>query len=772
MTSNRPPVANEGFAAGHFALVLGVFIVAAFPEVLLGWESFFYRDYGVLGYPFVYYLQESVRAFELPLWNPFSNCGAPFLAQWGPMVLYPFSLFYVLLPLPWSLGVFCLAHLFLGGLGMYFLARRWTGDRFAASVAGLAFAFNGVSLSCLMWPNYTVALGWMPWVIGWVEQGWREGGRPLWLAALVATFQMLSGVPEVILLTWGLLSAMLLGQLWSNSLSRAWLCARFALLIALVAGLSAAQLLPFFDLLSHSQRGASFATAKWAMPAWGWANLLAPMFHYFMTPQRTFFQAGQEFMTSYYLGSGVLALAILAAWLCRNRRVWLLSTTAAVALLLALGDNGPLYPWLKGVIPLLGLARYPIKFVILSAFAFPLLAAYAVGALQGLSGSWRAREWRPVWFTGIILIALMAGIVWTAFNHPLTYDQPGLTRLNTTWRALGLGLVLGLCLGCASATELRFKRVCQLGMLLTIGLDALTHLPRLTPTISSGAFTPNAVRDLVQFTPPVGHGVGRVMISPGAEQVLNYSGEPDLQKQFLGRRRALWSNLNLLDGIPKVNGSSTLQLREQAEVQSLLYGPRGTNLFGVMDFLNVAHTTAPQSALEWQARSNALPLVSIGQAPRFADGPATLRALAEPAFNPREVVYLPLEARSSLAAERVPDAQVLSSRFTAQQVDVEVQSRRPALLVVAQSYYHRWQATVDGVPAPLWRANHAFQAVAVPAGRHHVTLAYRDPMFGCGAAISGLTLLGCAAGWVRLRKGRRNTGGGQGTEGKQTAGLT
>src|SRR4051812_34315701 len=156
----------------RFGLVLLVGLLAAFPKVLLGLGSFFYRDYGVLGYPFIYYHHESFWRGELALWNPLSNCGAPFLAQWGTMTLYPFSIIYLLFPLPWSLTYFCFGHLALGAFGMYFLARRWTGNHFGCGLAGLAYVFNGVTFSCLLWPNYAVAMGWMPWVILWTERSW------------------------------------------------------------------------------------------------------------------------------------------------------------------------------------------------------------------------------------------------------------------------------------------------------------------------------------------------------------------------------------------------------------------------------------------------------------------------------------------------------------------------------------------------------------------------------------------------------------------------
>src|SRR5262245_8628997 len=74
---------------GLFGLLLGLLIFAAYPEVVLGTHSFFYRDYAQFGYPLAFHLKESFWQGELPLWNPFNNCGLPFLAQWNTMVLYP-----------------------------------------------------------------------------------------------------------------------------------------------------------------------------------------------------------------------------------------------------------------------------------------------------------------------------------------------------------------------------------------------------------------------------------------------------------------------------------------------------------------------------------------------------------------------------------------------------------------------------------------------------------------------------------------------------------
>src|SRR2546425_11240913 len=146
-----------------FAIILAVLLLASFPDVLFGWRSFFTRDFANFGHPLARHVQQSYRAGEIPLWNPYNYAGLPFLAQWNTLALYPPSLIYILLPLPWSLNFFNLLHLYLGGLGMCCLARRWLRDGCAAGVAGAAYAFSGLMVSSLMWPDHVAALGWLPW---------------------------------------------------------------------------------------------------------------------------------------------------------------------------------------------------------------------------------------------------------------------------------------------------------------------------------------------------------------------------------------------------------------------------------------------------------------------------------------------------------------------------------------------------------------------------------------------------------------------------------
>jgi len=75
----------------------------------------------------------------------------------------------------------------------------------------------------------------------------------------------------------------------------------------------------------------------------------------------------------------------------------------------------------------------------------------------------------------------------------------------------------------------------------------------------------------------------------------------------------------------------------------------------------------------------------------------------------------------------------------------ESESDGPGWLLVRSTHARGWRATVDGQPAVLMRADGRHRAVAVPSGRHTVTLRYEPPWLWPGVALTlfaVVTLLG------------------------------
>ena len=145
-----------------------------------------------------------------------------------------------------------------------------------------------------------------------------------------------------------------------------------------------------------------------------------------------------------------------------------------------------------------------------------------------------------------------------------------------------------------------------------------------------------------------------------------------------------------------------------------------------------------------------MPWFSVGQAPVFAGEEATLRALADPRSDFHKVVFLPPEAQSSITARREEAARIVREQFGAAKIVMDVKTPAPALVAISQAWYPNWKAYVDGERVPLWRANEAFEAVQVPAGRHQLSLDYEDATFRWGGVVSIMALVVCMVCWVRF----------------------
>lgn len=738
-------VPSDWLTPGRFALALALLLCAVFPEVLLGTQAFTFRDFGVFGYPNASYHRECFWRGEIPLWNPLNNCGIPFLAQWNTQTLYPLSLVYLLLPLPWSLNLFCLLHIFLAGMGMFFLASRWTGCQVAAAAAGLAFAFGGLTLTTLIWPNILSVLAWMPWVIAAVEQGWKCGGAKLWTGALVAAMQMLAGMPEYALFTW-----MLLVALWAADKPTLKTLGRFAGMVSLVTGLIAAQLLPFLELLVASRRNVMFDPTLWSMPLWGWANFLVPLFHCYRNPQGVYFPELQTLVTSYYVALPALVTGACALVWVRDRRVWLLAAASGLGVALAFGKGSYFYGWLLELCPALAFMRYPIKFVALPAFALPLLAAFGIAHWRSrLAGSKRSRA---LWIILGAVAALVAGILLYAHSHPRPYDDWPATFRNGLWRLAFLAIAVTALV--ASQRENRQQRALGAVMLLAaIALDSLTQVPRHNPTVSPEAYTRGVIATRISVPKP---DEGRAMLGRATHDMLYSTALPDMFDDLVGRRASLFGNCNLMENIATPDGFYAMYLPAQREVWTELYvAPPERFPDGLADFLMLRYLTAPTNAIQWRQRLTAMPLITAGQAPQHLNKETMLSRLVERSFEPRKVVYLPHEAKQALTVASQTDARILSTRFEAGKVGCIIEANEPSLVVISQANYRPWRAFVDGTRTQIWTANYAFQAVQVPAGRHTLKLVYVDRAFQVGAVISTLTGGMFLVAWFHSGRARR-----------------
>jgi hypothetical protein len=144
----------------------------------------------------------------------------------------------------------------------------------------------------------------------------------------------------------------------------------------------------------------------------------------------------------------------------------------------------------------------------------------------------------------------------------------------------------------------------------------------------------------------------------------------------------------------------------------------------------------------------------VPRAVMVAEPGEILRRLASKVHDPRQVALIeepppgppiPPTTRGKGEAEIVYDF--------SETVGIIVRATHPGYLVLADQYYPGWEATVNGIPTPIRRANHAFRLVHVPQGESIVTFRYRPRSVRIGLAITLVTCL-LLLGYVvwKLRK--------------------
>lgn len=90
-----------------------------------------------------------------------------------------------------------------------------------------------------------------------------------------------------------------------------------------------------------------------------------------------------------------------------------------------------------------------------------------------------------------------------------------------------------------------------------------------------------------------------------------------------------------------------------------------------------------------------------------------------------------------------PEERVLCTRRSAYELEYQVRTTQPRLLVLSEVYYpHDWEATVNGAPTPIFPANYILRAVVVPAGESIVRLRSRSAVYERGEYLSTVGSVG------------------------------
>ncbi len=136
------------------------------------------------------------------------------------------------------------------------------------------------------------------------------------------------------------------------------------------------------------------------------------------------------------------------------------------------------------------------------------------------------------------------------------------------------------------------------------------------------------------------------------------------------------------------------------------------------------------------------------------DSSSALKTLCSPEFDARQAVIAigdaPADYRDlssgAASSEFRRDVKIINEGIN--DVEIQVETDRPGVLVLNDSWDDDWKAYIDGAEQPVLRANYAFRGVKAPSGKYVVAFRYRPKLLLTGLILSATSLAiltGCLA---------------------------
>ncbi|NUM55059.1 MAG: YfhO family protein [Candidatus Hydrogenedentes bacterium] len=776
------------------ALLLAVLLVPVFPDVFLRGEVAFPANVIYLYAPWRahmppdlepqnmvletprqanawYYLTaKAMCEGEWPLWNPYQFMGVPLIGSYQTAIFYPPRLMFLLIDdLYVAFTLFILSKLWLGGMLAYVCARYVSLPPAYARFVSIAYMFGGYMIT---WCSYTTvdSMAWAPLLYTGlemlVEGRWRRGFAASFVSATMMAFAAGAQHTLTFSLMLGLYFLVRLAALRSpahalRAIGTAAGAGGAALLVTSI------QILPFVETLRLSESvldtvfkdsASNYYLSPLDIPVlwtpayfgtnlhgnyWGRMNALYVMMAYIGVA--CWLGAALSFR-----GEGFTPVA--------RARVRALQVTSVAAMWFAFSLPGAA---LVLSLPLFDKVRL-IYFLSFFIFGVPLFTAFALQRWYESRAEFR--QFVPAALLATIIVVITIVHLWSSGPELAEHDR-AMTAHGTLLKDLlvdskaGVPLepmdggldgyvwkqvfwtigMLALSLAClALAFAQRFRRFGIIAISGALAIDLLSAWHGMQPTSPrSHVFPPMPLFEEIQQR---GH--------PYRVSVLEL----------------VASALPIVYDIEESEGYDTIVPRRYAKVLIDQLTPSGRAAFEPALATPCYFFPAPRAGeakvppgyeIEFvrddvivAKNTRALPRARlVGGVERHDSVESMLARINSTNFDPTNLALVEGEdAPPNRTSAGGPPGEARVTRWDWNGVDVEFEATEDAVLVLAESYYPGWEATLDqSTPLSIFPVYHLMRGVEAPAGRHTVSFRYRPPLFRMGAWLSVASLAGMLA---------------------------
>lgn len=696
------------------------------------------------------FLYQHWQQGHFPLWNPYIACGVPNLGSFQGAQLFPINL--LLLPIPpfHAAALAAFIKLFLAGWFTMLYLRQLGVSHGGALLSGLVFSLSGFMIVWLGHPHVNSAM-WLPLMLYLNErffQCLREKQSVIPVCAghaLVLACVLTGGHPPTmihVLLFDGIYFLFRwLGHFrehpvkppvwWAGTLVMGFL-------------LAAPAILPFLEYDhygSESAASAGLQRTTWALPLKALIFYILP--HLSGSPT----DGWQDTLSRLGLGNGVVNFnertgyvgvlpLLFALYAVVRGHGWVTRFYAVVitGCLLIIYGMPPL-PAIIHALPILHAVNHQ-RLVLVVGFGVAVLAGIGWDCFQSdARGRWQMRITAGFWvFIGLVL--LWGGLKVAPQWHLLSLECRA--YLEPQFLMLGGSLLVSLVLFLPSLRHQHPGWATAL-VLGWAALDLLTF---------AGGYNPAITHDRYYPTTPA----------------INWLERNTTHERLIGQDMVFLPNVSAVYGLRDARGCDFITVRRYEELITGGIGdfsfylvaqeiPRSMPLLGVKYWLafNAPNPDPSRFELVYSNEISIYRYLPVHQRALVvydysvaSDPKAILSQVRSGTFDPEQKLLLEeAPGHSAPTGTSPPPAKTEIVSDQADSVTINADLPQPGFLLLLDTYFPGWTASVNGQPAHIYRADYNFRAVQLPAGKSTVCFEYQPRSFRLGlmlAAVGGVML--------------------------------
>ncbi|MDO8551066.1 MAG: YfhO family protein [bacterium] len=735
-----------------FLLVTVFFFPVLFQGQTFIGSGLIYSDLMTLNYPLKELLAQSLREGSLPFWTTLIGNGTPILAESQIGALYPFHLLlFRFLPTMTAFNLNLFLHFMLAALGTYLFTRiSLKLSPFACVLGALAFTFSGFMITRIHQTNIVLVVSWLPIIFLLIERiVTRQKILFAFFLALAFAFQILAGYFEMFYysLLGGALFALLL--LLSHPSTRSGqgksvLLLVFSLILAL--GLTAPQTLSTWEMTKYSIRSQGLTIESAASDTWPlqtFAYFINPRAWDIYTPNQSYKPSDETTVSLRdlygYIGFIPLVLAFSAVFfLFKKKSVMIFLILLFSALILSLGRSTQLFTIFWDTIPGIKFFRFPTKWLFFIEFTLAVLAAHGfeevLKKVSKVSQVPKVSQGVVGWLVGgAILLIVFADLYFN--NRPLQLRadsnfieapkvvgeiKKGLSEGNYRFYSHGTNNMDPATMKDGDLQK-EFMNILPPDTNILYGLPSNREWYTLFLTRQ---------RELTRLNTRLDPETGVLSIPPEMKKSLDLQGV-----------KYLLSDLEINDqGLVLVK-----ELPLSKQVNHLAYMMNGPEM---------RTARIPVEKTYVYENEDVIPRAFWVDKARVMKGKTEDQMLAT-------VLGDDLDLRSEVILEEKPvdisqmegegQGKAEITNYKEQSVGIETSSQKPGFLVLTDTYYPGWKATLwkmengewrmENNELKIYRGDFAFRAVQVPGGKHLIKFTFEPTYWKLGLWVSGGTLL-------------------------------